>query len=333
MLTPRENFKRRLEGKKPEWIPIYGMRGKGDSIGLYPRMNKEFIARHFVIDGEGPYEYGDNIYKSDWFDLEWEFVPQVGGATVHPGAPKVPDITRWEDFVSVPTIDMFNFEECAEKNKGYFDHDYLCNTVIMTGFWERLMSLMDVENAAVALIDDDEKEGVHRLFDQLSDFYCRYFTRMNEVFHLDMVQVHDDWGHQRSTFFSPDTAREMIAPYFKKIADCVHAQGMSFELHSCGNNAPMIPVYIEMGIDMWAPQLMNDYYGFCKQYKDEKFVFGIHEAPQLAMDAPEELVIEEAHKWVDKYIDYNVVASIMPGLPDLFTQEIKNYSMKLLADR
>ena len=339
MITAKENYRRRLSGEKAEWIPLAGVRN-ADSKALMPRMNKDFIARHFVFDAEPPYEYGDNIYRSDWFDLDWEYVPAVGGSTVHPGAPKVPDISHWEDYVSVPTIDMFDFAECYEKNKEYFPPDCLSETVIMTGFWERLMSLMDVENAAVALIDEEQQEGVHRLFDQLSDFYCQYFTEMKKYFDLDMVQIHDDWGHQHSTFFSPDTAREMIGPYIKKVADCVHSQGMFFELHSCGKNETLVPVYIEMGVDLWAPQLMNDVYGLAQKYKGSGLFFGVHEHPDLPEDMPESEVIKAAHEWVEKYIDLDTVAffMILPGMPgadkmELFKEEVKNYSAELLANR
>ena len=332
MLTARENYRLRINGEKPEWFPMHGYR-QADSCCLMPRMNKEFIARHFVFDGEEPYQYGDNIYRSDWFDLDWEFVPAVGGSTVHPGAPKVPDITRWEDFVSVPTIDMFDFADCYEKNKDYVKKDLWSETIIMTGFWERLMSLMDVENAAVAMIDDDQKEGIHRLFDQLSDFYCQYFTEMKKYFDFDMVQVHDDWGHQHSTFFSPDTAREMIAPYFKKVADCVHGLGMKFELHSCGKNGPMVPVYIEMGIDLWAPQLMNDVYALAQQYKGSGLYFGIHETPKFREGITDEEVIQLAHEWVEKWAPLDTIGYLMMGFPDLFKEEIISYSKKYFAEK
>ena len=132
----------------------------------------------------------------------------------------------------------------------------------------------------------------------------------------------------------------MIAPYIKKVADCVHSQGMFFELHSCGKNETLVPVYIEMGVDLWAPQLMNDVYGLAQKYKGSGLFFGVHEHPDLPEDMPESEVIKAAHEWVEKYIDLDTVAffMILPGMPgadkmELFKEEVKNYSAELLANR
>ena len=105
---------------------------------------------------------------------------------------------------------------------------------ILSGFWERLMSLMDVEGAAVALIDEEQKAGVHRLFDALCNLYDEYIDRMVKHCDIDCVLVHDDWGTQNGPFFSLDTCMEMIAPYLKRMVESAHKRGLLFELHSCG---------------------------------------------------------------------------------------------------
>lgn len=100
-ISPQENFKLRLQRKTPYWIPYIGILNS-DVRYLLPRMNEEFIVRHMIMDSEPLYHYESNILKSNWFDLEWEYVPTAGGATVRPGIPKVSDINDWEKIVSIP---------------------------------------------------------------------------------------------------------------------------------------------------------------------------------------------------------------------------------------
>ena len=148
-ITPMENWKLILDGKRPYWIPFGGW--LFCDINLYrPRINPDNVATHIVIDGGPNVEYESNTMVSDWFDLTWVFVPEVNGATVRPGSPKVPDISEWEKHVSIPSIEDLDWERCKEENKDYLNVDKMNQLGILSGFWERLISLLDVENAAVA---------------------------------------------------------------------------------------------------------------------------------------------------------------------------------------
>ena len=81
----------------------------------------------------------------------------------------------------------------------------------LNGWFERLISFMDFDNAVVALIDEDQKDAVKELFDRLSDLYIKIIDKYLEYFPgIDGFCIHDDWGAQKDTFFSPDTAMEMI---------------------------------------------------------------------------------------------------------------------------
>ena len=50
---------------------------------------------------------------------------------------------------------------------------------------------------------------------------------------IDGWIIYDDLGTQISTFFSPETFREIFKPAYKKLADAVHEAGMAMFLHSC----------------------------------------------------------------------------------------------------
>lgn len=312
-ITAKENFRLLFTGKKPYWVPAAGWAFCDVNV-FRPRMNPDNVATHLIFDSEPAYQYDSDTIKSSWFDLDWVYVSVAGGATVQPGSPKVPDINRWEEYISMPDLDAMDWEGCAEKNKEYLNTPQMNQLGILSGFWERLMSLMDVDNAAMALIDEDQQEGVHRFFDRYADLLIDYIDRMKKCCDIDCVLIHDDWGHQNGPFFSISTAREMLVPYLRRVTDAVHARGMFFELHSCGKNEALVPAYIEAGVDMWCGQPINDMAMLAKKYKDQPFVFGMPDPaiPEGASDAEVEGLAEQ---WFEEFKDCRVATAFMAANP------------------
>jgi len=322
-ITPKENFKMILDGKTPYWIPLGGW--LYCDINLFrPRIHPDNVATRIIFDSEDYPEFTSTKITSSWFDLEWEFHEVAGGATVHPGNPKVPDIEKWEEYISIPDLDDMDFKKCGEINKDYLNTDQFNQLGILSGFWERLISLMDVEGAAIALIDEDHQKGVHRLFDQLTELYIEYIRRINEYHDLDCILIHDDWGHQHSSFFSINTCREMLVPYYKRVIDAVHELGLYFELHSCGKNQTLVPAMIEAGVDLWCPQDMNDYEMLTRTYKDKSIVFGLLQ-PEIPKDADNNHIRRIAKDWVEKYKDYRVATNLL-GAPLEFIMAAYEFS-------
>ena len=156
----------------------------------------------------------------------------------------------------------------------------------MNGWFERLISFMDFENAVMALIDEDQQDAVKALFDRLSDLYKRLIDKHLEYLpDIDCFCFHDDWGAQKDTFFSPATAAEMIVPAMKKVTDHLHARGLYADLHSCGMIEKQVPNIIAAGWDSWNPayehtQKLYEMYG-------DKLILGVMPDP-IAPDASEE---------------------------------------------
>ena len=307
-ISPKENLELLFEGKTPYWMPVAGMRG-WDVHMFRPRLFPDNVATHLVYDAEPQISYESNLCKG-WFDLEWEFVPQAGGATVHPGNPKVPSMVNWEDYISIPDVEELDWVKSAEINREYLKTDNVRQIAFLSCLWERLISLMDVENAAIALIDEEEQEGVHRFFDQLCNLYDKMIEKAQQYYDIDMVLWHDDWGTQISTFFSPDVHREMILPYLKRIIHSCHSRGIRFELHSCGKNETMVPLMIEAGVDMWCGQNVNDFDKLAHQYKDSPIVFGIP-VPVFAPGTSKEEIARSAEQLVEQYKGCKVVINCL----------------------
>jgi len=307
-ISPRENLRRLFEEKDPLWMPS----GR-DYFTLIPRIIPDNVARGFVFDVE-PLDLRTEAGGKDFFGVDWVYVEKVGGSMVRPGSPKVPDINRWEDYIKFPDLDSLDWEGSAEKHREFLNTDRMNLVWVMNGLFERLISFMDFENAALAMIDEEQQEGVHRLFDALCGFYDKLIEKYRTYYNADIILFHDDWGSQRAPFFSLSTVREMLVPYLSRIVESCHKRGMYLELHSCGKNEMLAPAMIEAGVDAWTPQPMNDRHMLIEKYGD-KLIIGVQ--LQIPMDASEEDTINCVKSFVEEYGKYkNVIAGMLAMGPN-----------------
>ncbi len=72
---------------------------------------------------------------------------------------------------------------------------------------------------------------------------------------LDVIMMGDDYGLQNSLQMSPQMFRELFKPYLVRVCRAVKefAPGIKILLHSCGSVAPIIPDFIDAGIDALNP--------------------------------------------------------------------------------
>ena len=228
------------------------------------------------------------------FGVEWVY--ESGGAMVRPGNPKVPDIERWEEYIQVPDPDQWDWAGCYERQKEEIQPDTVTMFKMFGNYFERLISLLDFENAAVAMIDEDQKPAVHRLFRAITDLNKKMIRNMKAYFDIQLINFHDDWGSQRAPFFSRATVEEMLLPYMKETAEYMHSLGIYFDFHCCGCVESLVPVMIEAGVDSWEGQdSINDKIALKKQYGDQ-ILFAM--APKVAENATE----EEMDQAVDAYM-------------------------------
>ncbi|MBQ1311892.1 MAG: methyltransferase [Blautia sp.] len=248
-------------------------------------------------------EYGGN----DMFGVPWVYSPVERGSIEPPGYTMMDDICDWEDVVKFPDISAFDWEGCRERNKDYLNTDKLISSTIYTGFFERLISYVGFEDAAVAMIDEDAEDAIHALFTKLSDLYIDLIGRLHNTFGTEHIYLHDDWGTQKSTFFSADRHKEMIVPYVTKVVQAAHEMGVFVEMHSCGCISTLLPNLFSTGIDSWRGQpKVNDKYALVQKYGKE-FKFGVEiaapdhevtdeEADQIARDFAEQY--KGANIWI-----------------------------------
>ena len=319
-ITPKENYRMVYERKVPLWLPI-----QGDSLMLTPRVDPDNVARCFCFEAN-PLKPEEMIGGPDKFGIEWVYVPMVNGSMVKPGNPTLEDVNDWKTVIKFPDIETWDWEGSKAANADHVSTNRFISATILTGFFERLISFMDFDNAALALIDEDQQDAIHELFDALADLYIKMIDKFIYCYGIDQLSFHDDWGSQRAPFFSLATVREMIVPYVKKVVDYCHSRGVFFDMHSCGKNELLVPAYIEAGCDSWSGQAMNDKAMLYEKYGD-KIILGIESdlnytpgdtLPEGAADAAAKRFVS---KYCANYANKPILASSF-GVPPEYVEAL-----------
>lgn len=306
-VTAREAVKSLFQRK-----PVWQCSGMGVEYHSFcPALNPDNIARGMVMDATARKDKAGQAGGLDMFGVLWEYEPEVGGSMVRPESVPYEDMDGLMENLKWPDLDSWDWEGSAKANANYFREDRFNICWFMNGWYERLISLLGFESAAMALIDEEQQETVHAFLDKLSGLYIDLIGRYLKYFPMiDGFYIHDDWGGQLDTFFSPDVAEEMLVPYMRRITDFIHSQGRYCDLHSCGQNFKQVPNYIKAGWDSWRPQAMNDVAKIYDLYGD-KIIIAV---PPKPFD-PETATLEEqrqaARAYAEKFCD--------PDKPSMFS--------------
>ncbi len=123
------------------------------------------------------------------------------------------------------------------------------------GIFEMAQRIVGMENLLMMMASDAALAGV--LFDKLTvlklEFWDMALPRLGDV--VDVISHADDYGTQVSQIISPRMFRQQIKPKWQAVFDRVrtlapHARRF---FHSCGNVRPLIPDFIEIGVEILNP--------------------------------------------------------------------------------
>lgn len=123
------------------------------------------------------------------------------------------------------------------------------------GIFEMAQRIVGMENLLVMMASDAALAGV--LFEQLAglklSFWEMSLPRLADV--VDVISHADDYGTQESQLISPRMYRQQIKPHWQVVLGRVRALAPQARLffHSCGNVRPLIPDFIEMGVEILNP--------------------------------------------------------------------------------
>jgi hypothetical protein len=303
----RENFKMFFRGETPYWMPNNGW-FFCDVQQFRPRQGQDCVAHHQCLDGGPAIDYSKFPKVTiGWLNLPQEWEAASCGATVRPGNPTLEDMNDWKEVIQWPDLEAIDYAEMKEMNKEYLGTDRINQLGIHLGLWERMMAVMDVSNAAFALVDEDQEDAVKAFLDRLSDMYCEYISRVAKAVRIDSVMLHEDWGTHNAPFFSVETAMNFFVPPMKKMVDHCHSLGMIFEHHCCGKAQDLVPAMVATGSDYWFPQTtLNDLDTLIETYKNEHIRFAVGN-PVLPKGSSKEEIRKIAKDFVNKYKDKRIL--------------------------
>ena len=100
-----------------------------------------------------------------------------------------------------------------------------------------------------------EPEMVHYVDDRIVDFYLKTLKIFLEATKgkVHAILIGNDLGSQRGLMISPALVEEFVIPGAKKLVDLAHSYGVKVIYHSCGSIAEIIPMLIEIGVDVIHP--------------------------------------------------------------------------------
>jgi hypothetical protein len=254
-MTERENVKRVLQHKLPEWLP-----------------DSSICIEHIMCPVcERPAE-GTGL---DVFGVHWTDCEETGGGCHYTlgQKPIISDIERWEEQVCFPNLNIADWEEIAFKEAIRPQKDALKAVSIWMGLFERTTVLMSFEDCLVNyLMYPDE---MFALVKSIADYKIDLINLIAKYIKPDVFILHDDWGMESNLFMDINTWRKIIKPNTKRMYDAVKEYGMFVMQHSCGHVQELIGDMIDMGADAWdSIQACNDLQWVKKTYGNKIALHG-----------------------------------------------------------
>lgn len=126
------------------------------------------------------------------------------------------------------------------------------------------------------------EEACGEFFDRVADHKIELIDRLAEVYPIDLIDFHDDYGTQISTFMSVETWNELLAGPIGRIFRHCKEKGILIQLHSCGKVETLLPSFIAAGVEHWSScQGMNDIKKLVHEYGDKMTFFGCMDTPEV----------------------------------------------------
>ena len=127
------------------------------------------------------------------------------------------------------------------------------------GLFEMHQRVRGMQNAMMDsfLFEQNSDKLIGKLADLKIEFWDALLDEVGDV--VDIVGEGDDYGTQQSQLIAPDHFRQYYKPHFVRVLDFIKKKTPNVKImfHSCGNVRPVIPDFIEMGIDILNPVHVN----------------------------------------------------------------------------
>jgi len=218
-----------------------------DAISLYQTMG---VDKMVCVDllykdmSEGRSLWGTKVREIDTGDA-------IYTETDEPGLKNVKDIQGLADYPYWPDPDKFDYDAMVSAAKEASENFATLGPWV--SFYEIYCQLRGLEQSLMDIVL--EPEYVDFALDKIeycqSEMLKRFLGRAAE--HVDMVFVSDDMGSQESLLLSIDMWNRFFKDRMKRLCDLIHSFDVKVFYHTDGASEPLIPSFIEAGIDVLNP--------------------------------------------------------------------------------
>ena len=120
------------------------------------------------------------------------------------------------------------------------------------GCFGPLRNLVGVERLCTLYYDDPA--FVEEMLDADAEFLIQMLAQMLEETDIDVFGFWEDMAYHTAPLISPQLARKFMLPRYRKVVDFGRSHGVKlFGLDSDGYIDPLIPVWMDAGIDILYP--------------------------------------------------------------------------------
>ena len=281
-MTHRERFVRLFQGKPVDRVPFIDAMGVCNYRSCIDRWKTEgldinatqkdvqdiigfdyvrgyFIAVKLLFCPEFEVSFvkreGDKIYiRNRWGGLEL----QRDGSELMPITLEGPvkDRASWESVKERFTGDISarfpeNFEAICREAQASGLPVYTGD--LPAGFFGALREIMGFENLMYIFYDDPVL--LEEILDTLCDLWIDVYSEIQKRVSLDYIFIWEDMCNKTGPLISPAVFREFLLPRYKRMTESLRSSNNMplFMVDSDGDERPLVPLWIEGGVDIVFP--------------------------------------------------------------------------------
>ncbi len=124
--------------------------------------------------------------------------------------------------------------------------------VYTCGLFGTARFLLGFENLMLAYYDMPDL--IHAIGEQWGKLYTDMLEHITASVKVDAIDFWEDMAYRNGPMIGPAMFKEFMSPYYKRVTDCARSLGIEIlAVDSDGNIDPLIPLFIEAGINMMYP--------------------------------------------------------------------------------
>lgn len=149
-----------------------------------------------------------------------------------------------------PKVEWFDFSNIKKKLQRYQGYPLLAGCAAP---WSMYNSIRGLEESMMDIAIN--KEYAHYVIGKIFDFEYALLERLFEAGGdlIDFTFLADDFGIQSGLMISVEMFNEFFRPYYQRYIKLMKDFGIKVFFHSDGAIRPLIPILVELGIDVLNP--------------------------------------------------------------------------------